>query len=104
MLRAMIVDDEDITKQGLIEYYDWEKMGIEVVAEADDGELARALGRQHQPQSILCDIKMPNMDGLTFAKRLHEEKNPAKIIFISGYDDIDYVKTALRVNAIDYIL
>ena len=104
MLRAMIVDDEDITKQGLIEYYDWEKMGIEVVAEADDGEDALALVRQHQPQIILCDIKMPNMDGLTFAKRLHEEKNPAKIIFISGYDDIDYVKTALRVNAIDYIL
>ena len=57
-----------------------------------------------RPDIILTDIKMPFMDGLTFAKEAKKLLPLVRIIFISGFDDFDYAKTALQLQADDYLL
>lgn len=104
MYRLFIVDDEFPTRDGLRNYFDWAKYGIEVIGEADDGEKALEKIMQLKPDIVLTDVKMPKMDGLQLAQQLRENIKDIKIIFISGYDDVDYIKTALKVDAIDYIL
>jgi two-component system response regulator YesN len=104
MYRLMIVDDEMSTRTGLRDYIDWSSYGIEVVGEATNGESGLALYKELLPHIVITDIKMPNMNGIEFAKHLREEDANVKIVFISGYDDVDYLKSAMKMDAIDYIL
>ncbi len=104
MLKLFIVDDEPDTREGLRYYFNWDKYNIEVIGEADDGSTAIPMIIQEKPDIILTDVKMPEVDGIQMAKQIKELDINAKIIFISGYDDIAYIKSALKLAAIDYIL
>lgn len=57
-----------------------------------------------RPDVVITDIEMPGINGLEMAKMLYEDQCPTKIIFLTGYDEFEYAKTALQVHAIDYIL
>jgi two-component system response regulator YesN len=100
----MIVDDEASTRTGLRDYFDWASYGIEVVGEAGDGAAGLELARKLKPHIVLTDVKMPKLNGIEFARRLKEQDEKVKIVFISGYDDVDYLKSALKMDAVDYIL
>jgi two-component system response regulator YesN len=104
MFKLIIVDDEASTRLGLKEYFDWHAHQIEVVGLANDGETALPLITELKPDIVLTDVKMPFMDGITLAGKIHELNQQIKIVFFSGYDDIEYLKSALRVDAIDYLL
>ncbi|SDE25499.1 two-component system, response regulator YesN [Paenibacillus sp. UNCCL117] len=104
MYRLIIVDDEVSTRTGLRDYFEWSAYGIEVAGEAGNGEAGLALARSVKPHIVLTDVKMPGMNGIELAKRLREEDPGVKIVFISGYDDVEYLKSALKMDAIDYIL
>jgi two-component system response regulator YesN len=104
MLKLFIVDDEQDTREGLRYYFDWDKYNIEVIGEADDGSTAIPMIIQEKPDIILTDVKMPDVDGIQMAKHIRTLNKNAKIIFISGYDDVTYIKSALKLDAIDYIL
>ncbi|TLS51805.1 response regulator [Paenibacillus antri] len=104
MQRMIIVDDELSTRTGLRDYIDWASYGIQVVGEAADGEGGLALYRELLPDIVITDIKMPKLDGIAFAKRLRESDADVKIVFVSGYDDVDYLKSAMKMDAVDYIL
>lgn len=104
MIKLFIVDDEPNTREGLRYYFDWHKYDIEVVGEADDGSIALEPILRLLPDIVLTDIRMPEMDGLQLANKLRDAKSETKIIFVSGYEDINYLKTALKVKAVDYIL
>lgn len=104
MLRMIIADDEFIVRDGLKNIVPWEDFGIEVIADAVDGQEALELCNQLQPDILFTDIRMPMMDGLEVALRLKEQGSNTKIIIISGVQDFSYAKTALSVNAVGYIL
>lgn len=104
MVTVMIVDDEILVRVGLKSCLDWEKHGFEVIAQAEDGVSALKQIKKRQPDILLTDIKMPNMDGLELIKIIREQYPDMKIIVLSCYNEIDYVKEAIRMGAEDYLL
>lgn len=105
MIKLMLVDDEPMTRDGLKEFVDWGRLGMEVVAEAADGAEALQLYERFAPDIVLCDVRMPRMDGLEMAARLRESERgqACKIVFMSGYSDTPYLKKAIKLNAVDYV-
>lgn len=104
MLKMILADDEYIVRDGLRNIIPWEEYGIEVVAEASDGQEAYSLCQELNPDILFTDIRMPIMDGLEVAMKLQEQGSSTRIIIISGIQDFTYAKTALDVNAEGYIL
>lgn len=104
MYKAIIVDDEDLVRQGLKKHFDWGAHNIEIVADLSDGQKAFQFVKDNHIDLVLTDVLMPYMDGITLAKNLRELYPDIKIIFISGHDDVIYLKKALKVEAVDYIL
>mgnify|MGYP001171406557 CR=1 FL=1 len=105
MLRVLIVDDEYEIREGLRNRFHWEDYDITEVLVADDGDVALKIALDARPDLIITDIKMNRMSGLEFLNTLStlEDYKPEKII-ISGYDDFELVKQALKVGVCDYIL
>ncbi|MCL6457282.1 MAG: response regulator [Gorillibacterium sp.] len=103
MYKLLIVDDEPTVRFGLRSYFNWSSFGIEVMGEADDGDVALEMIEKEQPDLILTDVRMPNMDGITLSQQISVRYPQCKIIFVSGHDDADYLKSALKVSAVDYI-
>lgn len=103
MIKAIIVDDEQITRKGLIEFVDWSSLDIEVVGEATDGQEGLELCKKVQPEIAICDVRMPKMDGIELAKNIRFLLPQCKVIFLSGYSDTDYLKSAIKLKAVDYI-
>ncbi|WP_165452749.1 response regulator [Paenibacillus thalictri] len=104
MYRVLIVDDETSVRSGLRDCVDWAALGLELAGEAEDGEIALPLVAARSIHIVLTDVRMPHMDGIALAEKLRETHPSVKIIMISGFGDIDYLKSALKLDAIDYIL
>jgi len=104
MYKLIIVDDEYSTRNGLKICIHWFDYGIEVAGEAENGNKGLELADRVRPDIVLTDVKMPGMDGIEMVKRLKERHPDTKIVFISGYDDIEYLKSAMKMDAVDYIL
>ena len=104
MYRVMLVDDEEDAREAIAGCINWNEIGYEVVAEADNGEDALAKAEQCDPDVVLTDIQMPFMDGLTFCRKLKETMPDVRIIIFSGYDEFEYAQEAIRLEAEEYIL
>ncbi|TBL70726.1 response regulator [Paenibacillus thalictri] len=104
MYKLLIADDESLTRKGLRDYVNWSRFGITVCGVADDGTTALQLAEELKPDIVLTDVKMPTMDGIRLSMELRARLKHVKILFISGHNDIEYVKSALQLNAVDYIL
>ena len=104
MFKALIVDDEPLIKEGLKHIIDWEEHGIELVGEASNGEEALEAINKYAPSILLTDIKMPVMDGLQLIRSIREKHISVKVVVISGFDDFQFVKEALRYGVENYIL
>lgn len=102
-MKILIADDEDYSREGLIESIEWEEFGIDEIMQALNGQEALRIAKWFEPDIVLTDIRMPRMDGINFAKELLENQRDCKIIFISGYMEIEYLKNAIRLSAVDYI-
>ncbi|MDQ0885553.1 two-component system response regulator YesN [Paenibacillus sp. V4I9] len=103
MYKLVIVDDEPTVRFGLSTYFDWNAYGIEVVGDADDGDVALEVIERLKPDLVLTDVRMPNMDGIQMSNILSERFPHIKIVFVSGHDDAEYLKSALQVKAVDYM-
>lgn len=104
MLRMIVADDDYLARDQMRNIVNWEDYGIEVIAEACDGEEALELCLSLQPDILLTDIRMPLMDGLDVAVRLREQGRDLYIIISSGVQDFNYARTALSAGVEDYIL
>ncbi|ASA23483.1 response regulator [Paenibacillus donghaensis] len=102
-MRILIADDDEFTREALIESIRWESYGIEQVLEARDGIEAVRMASRYHPDIVLTDIRMPKLNGIDFAERLTEICPSSKLLFMSGYLDVDYLKSAIRLAALDYI-
>lgn len=103
MIRLIIVDDEDETREGLRDFIPWKDLGIDIIDVASDGFEALELANATKPDIIITDVRMTRMDGITFATKIKEALPKCKIIFISGYSDKEYLKSAIKLKAISYV-
>jgi two-component system response regulator YesN len=97
------VDDEEKFRKNLESRINWEALGIVFAGEADNGEMALPIIRNLSPVIVICDIKMPVMDGIMLLKAL-SGRSDVRFIILSGYDDFTYTRQAIRFGAFDYIL
>jgi DNA-binding NarL/FixJ family response regulator len=100
---VLIADDQPLVRAGLRSLLEGED-GIEVVAEAVDGEQALAAVRRHRPDVVLMDIRMPNLDGLEATRRLVAERMPSRVLVLTTFDLDEYVFEALRAGAAGFLL
>lgn len=105
MLRLAIIDDEEETRQIMVNFIDWDTYGITVIGEASDGFAAYDLINSQHPDIVLIDIQMPGMTGLDVLERIRAEDtiSPAFII-MSGYDDFEFARRAISLSAVEYLL
>jgi two-component system response regulator YesN len=103
MYKLVIVDDEPTVLHGLSAYFDWRAYGIELAGQADDGDTGLELIEKVKPDIVLTDVKMPNMDGIRMSREIQTKYPHTKIVFVSGHDDADFLKSALKIHAVDYI-
>ncbi|BBI31254.1 response regulator transcription factor [Cohnella abietis] len=104
MIKLMIVDDESIIRKGIRTSIDWWALQVEIVGEARNGKQALELVEQLKPDIVLTDIRMPHMDGLEFAQQLKQQFPYIKIIILSGYDDFNYARKALKIGVTEYLM
>jgi two-component system, response regulator YesN len=104
MYNLLIVEDEIEIRHGISNYFPWDELGFQVAGDAENGQEALDFLRCHEVDVILCDIKMPVKSGLELARELYETGHSAKIVFLSGYRDFDYIKEALVYGAKNYIV
>lgn len=102
-MKLLIVDDEELTRTGVISSLDWNCLGIEEVLQADDGLHGLEIAKRHRPEIILCDVRMPRMDGISMLENLEEVLPDTIPIFMSGYSDKEYLKAAIKLKAVNYI-
>lgn len=104
MIKAIVVDDEILTREGIRANIPWEKLGYELVAACADGREAQEYVKEHEVDVVLTDICMPYMDGLQLSEFLYHEYPHIRIIIFSGYDEFDYAKQALKYQVSEYLL
>lgn len=103
-MRVMIVDDETIIRVGLKSIIDWKSEGYELIGEARNGQEALDKIQGLQPDIIITDLKMPQMDGITLIDTLMKKNYHGQIIVLSNYDDFNLVKEAMKKGAMEYLL
>lgn len=104
MVKVFLVEDEIVMREGIKNNINWEQEGLEFVGDASDGELAYPLIQKTRPDILLTDIKMPFMDGLELSRLVKAEMPDMKIIFLSGYDEFEYAKEAIKIGITDYLV
>ncbi|WP_019534240.1 response regulator [Paenibacillus ginsengihumi] len=104
MMRAIIVDDEKHVRDAVMLLVPWEELGIAEVLEAQDGLDAIRLVTEHKPQIVITDMMMPLGSGKELLEWLSEHYPQGKTIVISGHDDFDLVRHAVKYGGVDYIL
>lgn len=104
MFRVMIVEDEIPVRNLIVESVEWEKLGFKIVYAAGDGKEALEFLEDEQVDLIITDIYMPFMDGIEFVKRLREKDQLCKVIFLTGYNDFEYAREAIHLEASQYLL
>ncbi|WP_312641027.1 response regulator [Hydrogenoanaerobacterium sp.] len=104
MLRIMLVDDEELSLRMLESIVDWSRFGVEVVAEARNGNEALQLFMELRPEIVLTDIKMPGLDGISLMRSIKELAPQTEVILISAYADFEYAKEALVLGGANYLL
>lgn len=104
MYKVVLIDDEDIIVEGLKKVIDWAKFGCGVVAAASDAKSGALAIREHRPDILFTDIKMPNLDGLTMLAGLRGEFPEMQITVLTGYRDFEYAKRAINLGVTRFLL
>ncbi len=103
MIRLLLVDDEENTRQGICSVVPWEALGIDEVVTADDGVNGVEIAKELLPDILLTDVRMPRMDGIKMAFEIRKFIPDCNIIFMSGYSDKEYLKSAITLAAAAYL-
>lgn len=104
MYKLVLVDDDAILRNGLKTVVDWHSLGIQFAGEAEDGEEGLRIIEEINPELVITDINMPNMNGLELITKITSRFRSCKVIVLSGFDEFDYVRKALRERVFDYLL
>jgi DNA-binding NarL/FixJ family response regulator len=102
-IRVVLADDHDLVRSGikaLLSMVD----GVEVIAEARDGKELIALVEDLMPDVVMTDISMPGMDGITAISEIHGKHPQVRMLVLSMYDTVDFVKRAVANGACGYLM
>ena len=103
MIKVLIIDDEPMQRQGIVRLTPWDDFGAEVIGAAGSGMEGILLAREHHPDVLIVDIKMPGLSGLDVIARLREELD-AEYIILSGYGEFEYAQQAIGLGVCAYLL
>lgn len=103
-INVVIIDDEKWSRGVIRRFIPWNEMGLSLVGEASDGMYGLELIDQLHPDIILTDVKMPRMDGIELLSHIRKNHSDACVIIISGYNDYSFVRDAMRLGGMDYLL
>lgn len=103
MYKVLVVEDEEMIRKGLVYAVDWSSMDCVVVGEADNGLTGLEKIHQLQPDIVVADVTMPLMDGLAMLQETID-KYPYAAVIISGYNQFELARTAIRLGVSEYLL
>ena len=103
MIRVLVVDDQALVRSGFKMILD-ERPDLELVGEAADGERGIALVKELDPDVILMDVRMPNLDGVEATRRLVDAGTRARILVLTTFDLDEYVYAAICAGASGFLL
>ena len=103
MITLILAEDELYTRKGLIKHLDFSFLGIDQILEAEDGRAALRLAQNHSIDILLTDVKMPHIDGIELAKSIRALYPECIILFLSGYSDREYLRSALSLRTFRYL-
>lgn len=101
--RVVLADDHDLVRSGIKALLSM-IAGVEVIAEARDGQELITLVEELQPDIVMTDISMPGMDGIAAIAHLHESCPKVRMLVLSMYDTVDFVKRAVTSGACGYLM
>lgn len=104
LYKILLVDDEEEIRRGIIRRIKWEELGFTVGGEAENGVEALDLMDKVAPDLVITDIKMPFMDGIKLAENIHYRYPNTRVIILSGFDDFEYAREAMKLGVMRYIL
>lgn len=102
--KVMVVDNEQIIRQGLCQALSWAELGFEVTATAKNGREALDLLEQAPFDLILSDIRMPEVNGLELAREVQRRWPTTKVILITGFAEFEYAQEALQYGVADFVV
>ncbi len=103
MITLLLVDDQNLIRQGLKALLELES-DLQVVGEAENGQIAIECVARLQPNVVLMDIRMPVMDGVTATKEICQRFPDVNVLVLTTFDDDNYVATAIKYGAKGYLL
>ena len=104
MYKLMIVDDEQIEREGMAQFIPWEKYDVELAGTAWNGLDGFEQIQEKHPDIVLTDIKMPVMNGIELIRKLNENFPDIRVIVLSGYGEYEYTSQAMELGVRHYIL
>lgn len=103
MIRVLVVEDENVIRDGLMKHVPWQELGIGEVRAAANGEEALSICKEYVPDIISSDIRMPGMTGVELCEKIRELFPDITILFVTGYSDKEYLKAAINLHAVRYV-
>jgi len=103
VIRVLVVDDQPLVRSGFRMVLE-ERADLELVGEAADGLEALGLARELDPDVILMDVRMPNLDGVEATRRLVDSGTRARILVLTTFDLDEYVYAAIKAGASGFLL
>jgi len=103
-VRVLLVDDQEVVRQGLTAMLVRYAQRIRIVGEAEDAEQAERLALNLRPDVVLCDVRLGGASGLDVCERLATGLPSARVVMLSVYDEPQYLYQALRAGAAGYLL
>ncbi|WP_331436876.1 response regulator [Paenibacillus sp. E194] len=91
-IKVLIADDESIVRRGLMATVNWSRFNMVVVADAPNGQKAWEAFLLHEPEVVITDIVMPEMDGIELAKRVKEKSPHTRVLLLSCHRDFEYAQ------------
>lgn len=104
LYNILLVDDETDALEAMKKKIDWEALGFCLAGTAENGQEALEMAEQLHVDVVMTDIKMPYMDGLTLCKKLKENYRNIKVVIYSGFDDFEFAREAVHLEAEEYLL
>ena len=103
VIKILVVDDHPVVREGLAAMLETQP-DLEVVGEAENGRVALEMAGRLNPDVILMDLQMPEMDGATAIRRLLEDGSKAEVIVLTTYDTDEFIFAAIEAGAKGYLL
>lgn len=104
MMKVLIVEDEYLTRRGMVEMTDWRGMGCEVIGEAANGEEGLEKIIKLKPDVVVTDIRMPKLTGIEMITEAQKYTGNINYIIVTAYGEFEYAVSAVRLGVADYLL